>query len=291
MKRFKQRKHQKRNKKNRRQLANHSQGKAKNHPKKREYQTIQFENHKEIVEKGWVYEIDFSYARSSLMRIVTIVSSVLMLSSLPFALYLMFTFETFIPILIMLVITFVFLVRLIVKPHTILKNINWIEQGNVQIQEGQLDFMLGNKLHSISLADVKRYQCHQCIGTKPFAKAVKIIVEMKDNSKFYLYQSTKLDADVDALFNMGHVIIAALPASFEKNNRGAWLHTKKTTRYANILTVLTVLFFIALAVCSKIEVNVVFILLPIATMPRLMLFVLKSENNLNTNIIYINKDK
>ena len=34
-----------------------------------------------------------------------------------------------------------------------------------------------------------------------------------------------------------------------------------------------------------------FVLLPIATMPRLMLFVLKSEKNSNTNIVYVNKDK
>ncbi|MDN3454437.1 hypothetical protein, partial [Psychrobacter sp. APC 3350] len=254
---------------------------------------IQFDNHQEIVQKGWVYEMNFSYARSSLIRIVTTVASVLMISSFPFALYLMFTFETFIPILIILIITIIFLAQLTEKPQTILKNINWIEQGTVQIQEGQLDFTLSNKLHSISLADVKRYQCHQCIGTRTsvFAKAVKIIIKMKDSSELYFYQSTKLDADVGPLFNMGHVIIAALPDSFEKINRGAWLHTRKTTHYANISTVLTVLFLIALVICSKIEVGMAFVLLPIVTTPRLMLFVLKSEKNLNTNIVYVNKDK
>ncbi|MCH1783552.1 hypothetical protein [Psychrobacter glaciei] len=291
MKRYKQRKHRKHNKKNRRQVANNSKAKLKNHPKKREYQTIQFDNHQKIVQKGWVYEMNFSYARSSLKRIVTIVASVLTISSFPFALYLMFTFETFIPILIILIITIIFLAQLTEKPQTILKNINWIEQGTVQIQEGQLDFTLSNKLHSISLADVKRYHFHQCIGTRTFAKTVKIIMKMKDNSEFYLYQSTNLDADVGPLFNMGHVIVAALPDSFEKINRGAWLHTKKTTHYANISTVLTVLFLIALVICSKIEVGMAFVLLPIVTTPRLMLFVLKSEKNLNTNIVYVNKDK
>ncbi|MGO2560964.1 hypothetical protein [Psychrobacter sp.] len=225
MKRYKQRKHRKHNKKNRRQFANNSKGKSKNHPKKREYQTIQFDNHQEIVQKGWVYEINFSYARSSLKRIVTIVASVLIISSFPFGLYLMFAFETVLPVLIILIITVIFLAQLIEKPQTIFKNINWIKQGNVQIQEGQLDFTLGNKLHSISLADVKRYHFHQCVGTKDFAKTVKIIVKMKDSSEFYLYQSTNLDADVVPLFNMGHVIVAALPDSFEKINRGAWLYT------------------------------------------------------------------
>ncbi|WP_201548855.1 MULTISPECIES: hypothetical protein [Psychrobacter] len=291
MKRYKQRKHRKHNKKNRRQVANNSKAKSKNHPKKREYQTIQFDNHQEIVQKGWVYEINFSYARSSLKRIVTIAASVLTVISFPSALYLMFTFETLIPILIILIITVIFLAQLIEKPQTILKNINWIKQGNVQIQEGQLDFTLGNKLYSISLADVKRYHFHQCVGNRPFAKAVKIIIKMKDNSEFYLYQSTNLDADVAPLFDMGHVIVAALPDSFAKLNRGAWLHTKKTTHYANILTVLTVLFLIALVICSKIEVGMAFVLLPIVTTPRLMLFVLKSEKILNTNIVYVNKDK
>ena len=293
MKRYKQRKHRKHNKKNRRQVANHSKAKSKNHPKKRDYQTIQFDNHKEVVQKDWVYEMNFSYARSSLKRIVTIVGSGLTIISFPFALYLIFTFETFIPILIILIITVIFLVQLIEKPQTILKNVSWIKQGNVQIQEGQLDFTLGNKSHSISLADVKRYQCYQCIATRASAsgKAVKIFIKMKDSSELYFYQSTKLDADVVPLFNMGHVIVAALPDSFEKINRGAWLHTKKTTHYANILTVLTVLFLIALVICSKIEVGMAFVLLPIVTMPRLMLFVLKSEKNLNTNIVYVNKDK
>ena len=293
MKRYKQRKNRKHNKKNRRQFANNSKAKSKNHPKKKEYQTIQFDNHQEIVQKGWVYEMNFSYARSSLKRIVTIVASVLTISSFPFALYLMFTFETFIPILIILIITVIFLVQLIEKPQTLLKNINWIEQGNVKIQEGQLDFTLSNKLHSISLADVKRYQCHQCIATRASVsgKAVKIIIKMKDSSELYFYQSTKLDADVGPLFNMGHVIVAALPDSFEKINRGAWLHTKKTTHYSNIFTVLTVLFLIALVICSKIEVGVAFVLLPMATIPRLMLFVLRSEEKFNTNIVYINKDK
>ena len=113
---------------------------------------------------------------------------------------------------------------------------------------------------------------------------------MKDSSEFYFYQSTKLDADVDTLFDIGHVIVAALPDSFEKVSRGAWLHTKKTTYYANVLTIF---IFISLAVYYKIydAVGIVFALLPIAIMPRLMFFVLKSENNLNTNIIYTNKEE
>lgn len=287
MKKCKQKKH---NKKNRRQSANRSQTNTTKYFRKREYQTIQFANHTQSVEKGWVYETDFSYARSGLIRIVTIVASILILSSFPFALYLIFTFERFIPILIILVITVVFLVELIKKPHTILRSVKWIDQGNIQIQEGQVDLTLGNQLHSISLANVKRYQCHQFIGTRPYAKAVKIIVKMKDSSEFYFYQSTKLDADVDALFDIGHVIVSALPDSFEKVSRGAWLHTKKTTYYANVITVL---LFIALAICYKInnEIGIAFALLPIAIMLRLMLFVLKSENNLNTDIIYTNKEE
>lgn len=290
MKKYKQKKRQKRHNKNQRQAVNHSQGNTTRHSKKREYETIQFANHTQSVEKGWVYETDFSYARSGLIRIVTIVASVLIISSFPFALYLMFTFESFIPILIILVITVVFLAELIAKPHTILRRVKWIDQGNIQIQEGQVDLTLGDKLHSIFLADVKKYQCHKFIGNRPYAEAVKIIIKMKDNSEFYFYQSTKLDADVDALFDMGHVIVSALPNSFEKVSRGAWLHTKKTTYYANVLTVL---LFIALAICYKIYggIGIAFALLPIAIMPRLMLFVLKSENNLNTDIFYTNKEK
>lgn len=287
MKKCKQKKN---NKKNRRQFVNCSQTNTTKYFKKREYQTIKFANHIQSVEKGWVYETDFSYARSGLIRIVTIVASILILISVPFALYLIFTFERFIPILIILVITVVFLVELIKKPHTILRGVKWIDQGNVQIQEGQVNLTLGDQLHSISLADVRKYQCHQLIGTRPYAKVVKIIVKMKDSSEFYFYQSTKLDADVDALFDMGHVIVSALPDSFEKVSRGTWLHTKKTTYYANVFTVL---LFIAFAIYYKIddEIGIAFALLPIAILPRLMLFVLKSENNLNTDIIYTNKEE
>lgn len=287
MKKCKQKKY---NKKNRKQFSNRSQTNTIKQLRKREYQTIQFADHTKSVEKGWVYETDFSYARSGLIRIVTIVASVLILSSFLLALYLIVTFESFIPILIILVITVVFLVELIKKPHTILRSVKWIDQGNIQIQEGQVDLTLGDQLHIISLADVKRYQCHQFIGIRPYAKVVKIIVKMKDSSEFYFYQSTKLDANVDALFDIGHVIVSALPNIFEKVIRGAWLHTKKTTYYANVLTVL---LFISLAICYKIydEVGIAFALLPIAIMPRLMLFVLKSENKLNTDIIYTNKEE
>ena len=286
---MKKRKQKNYNKKSRKKLSNLSKTRTKKQFWKEEYQTIQFASHKIYTEKGWVYETDFSYARSGLIRIVTIVASVLILSSFPFAFYLIFTLESFIPILLILVITLVFLVELIEKPHTILRGVKWINQGNIKIQEGQVDLTLGDQLHSIFLADVRRYQCHQYIGTRPYAKVVKIIIKMKGSSEFHFYQSTKLDADVDTLFDMGHVIVSALPDSFEKVSRGAWLHTKKTTYYANVLTVL---LFIALAISCKVydEITIAFALLPIAIMPHLMLFVLKSENNLNTDIVYTNKE-
>ena len=267
---------------------------VKNYAKyaKNKIQIFSSAHHSQQFEDNWVVEKEFTCVRLGLLRFTQVIAAFLMVFSIPVASYLMHAVEGYeIFIVIAVFVVAILSVALLINPSMIFRGVNWLRQGNIKLKGKQIELKIDNKIHNIPVLDIRKFKCYKTTNYRAKIEVVKIIIKMKDGSKFSLYQSTNFSENIYILYSVGVMIESILTDHFEKIDKGAWLHRKETIHYADILTVVFITTFIGIVIYFKMYdfLFIVSMLVLIIIAPRFTLFVTSTQHSSDTHIYYINR--
>lgn len=259
---------------------------------KSKIQILSSASHSQQFAEDWVVEKEFTCVRLGLLRFTQAIAFFLLFFSIPIADYLIHAIEEY-EIFIMFSIFFIAILSavLLINPCMIFRGVNWIQQGNIKLKGQKIELKIDNKIHHIPLLDIRKFKCYKTTNYRAKIEAVKIIIKMKDGSKFSLYQSTNFSENIYILYSVGVMIESILTDHFEKIDKGAWLHRKETIHYADILTVVFITTFIGIVIYFKMYdfLFIVSMLVLIVIAPRFTLFVTSTQQSSDTYIYYINR--
>lgn len=259
---------------------------------KNKIQIFSSAHHSQQFEDNWIVEKEFNCVRLGLLRFTQIIAAFLMVFSIPVASYLMHAVEGYeIFIVIAVFVVAILSVALLINPSMIFRGVNWLRQGNIKLKGKQIELKIDNKIHHIPVLDIRKFKCYKTTNYRAKIEAVKIIIKMKDGSKFSLYQSTNFSENIYILYSVGVMIESILTDHFEKIDKGAWLHRKEAIHYADILTVVFITTFIGIVIYFKMYdfLFIVSMLVLIIIAPRFTLFVTSTQHSSDTHIYYINR--
>ncbi|MGP5059914.1 hypothetical protein ACTXIV_14625, partial [Psychrobacter celer] len=86
-------------------------------------------------------------------------------------------------------VTAIVSVALLINPCMIFRSVNWLSQSNIKLEGQQIELKIDNKIHHLSVLNIKKFKCYKVNNYRAKIEVVKIIIKMKDGSKFSLYQS------------------------------------------------------------------------------------------------------
>lgn len=267
---------------------------VKNYAKcaKNKIQILSSASHSQQFAEDWVVEKDFTCVRLGLLRFTQAIAFFLLFFSIPITDYLIHAIEEY-EIFIMFSIFFIAILSavLLINPCIIFRGVNWLQQGNIKLKGQQIELKIDNKIHHISVPNIKKFKCYKINNYRAKIEVLKIIIKMKNGSKFSLYQSTNFSDNIYILYSVGVMIESILPDRFEKIDKGAWLHRKETIHYADILTVVFITTFIGIVIYFKMYdfLFIVSMLVLIIIAPRFTLFVTSTRHSSDTHIYYINR--
>lgn len=267
---------------------------AKNYAKyaKNKIQIFSSAHHSQQFEDNWVVEKEFTCVRLGLLRCTQIIAAFLMIFSIPVASYLMHAVEGYeIFIVIAVFVVAILSVALLINPSMIFRGVNWLRQGNIKLKGKQIELKIDNKIHHIPVLDIRKFKCYKTTNYRAKIEAVKIIIKMKDGSKFSLYQSTNFSENIYILYSVGVMIESILPDRFEKINKGDWLYRKETNHYADTLATVLVIIFIGIIIYFNMYdfLFIMAMLVLIIIAPRFTLFIASTQHSSDTYIYYINR--
>ncbi|HCT73402.1 MULTISPECIES: hypothetical protein [Psychrobacter] len=248
--------------------------------------------HSQQFKDNWVVEKDFTCVRLGLLRFTQIIAAFLIIFSIPVAGYLMHAVEEYaIFIVIAVFVTAILSAALLMNPSMIFRGVNWLRQGNIKLKGKQIELKIDNKIHYISVLNIRKFKCYKINNHRSKIEVLKIIIKMKDGSKFSLYQSTNFSRNIHILHSVGVMIESILPDHFEKIDKGAWLHRKETIHYTDMLTVIFITTFIGIVIYFKMYdfLFIVSMLVLIVIAPRFILFITSTQHSSDTYIYYINR--
>ncbi|MDN5664654.1 MAG: hypothetical protein L0G41_00335 [Psychrobacter sp.] len=249
-------------------------------------------SHSQPFTKDWVVEKDFTCARLGLLRLTQAIAVSLLSFSIPIASYLIDAIEKYeIFIVFSIFVTAIVSVALLINPCMIFRGVNWLSQSNIKLEGQQIELKIDNKIHHLSVLNIKKFKCYKVNNYRAKIEVVKIIIKMKDGSKFSLYQSTNFSENIYILYSVGVMIESILPDSFEKINKGDWLHRKETAHYADILTAVFIIIFIGIVIYFKMYdfLFIIAMLVLIVIAPRFTLFIASTQHSSDTYIYYVNR--
>lgn len=259
---------------------------------KSKIQVFSSASHSQPFTKDWVVEKDFTCARLGLLRLTQAIAVSLLFFSIPIASYLMGAIEKYeIFIVFSIFVTAIVSVALLINPCMIFRGVNWLSQSNIKLEGQQIELKIDNKIHHLSVLNIKKFKCYKVNNYRAKIEVVKIIIKMKDGSKFSLYQSTNFSENIYILYSVGVMIESILPDSFEKINKGDWLHRKETAHYADILTAVFIIIFIGIVIYFKMYdfLFIIAMLVLIVIAPRFTLFIASTQHSSDTYIYYVNR--
>lgn len=259
---------------------------------KSKIQILSSASHSQQFIKDWVVEKDFTYVRLGLLRFTQAIAFFLIFFSIPIAGYLMHAIEEYeIFIVFSIFVTAIVSAALLINPCVIFRGVNWLRQGNIKLEGQKIELKIDNKIHHISVLNIKKFKCYKINNYRAKIEVVKIIIKMKDGSNFSLYQSTNFSENIYILYSVGVMIESILPDSFEKINKGDWLHRKETNHYADILAAVFVIIFIGIVIYFKMYdfLFIMAMLVLIVIAPRFTLFIASTQHSSDTYIYYVNR--
>lgn len=249
-------------------------------------------SHSQQFENDWAVEQDFTCVRLGLLRFTQIIAIFLIFFSIPIAGYLMHAIKDYdIFIVIAMFITAILSAVLLINPSVIFRGVNWLRQGHIKLKGNKIELRVDNKIQYISVTNIKKFRCYKINNYRSKIEVLKIIIKMKDGSKFFLYQSTNFNENIYILYSVGVMIESVLSDNFEKIDKGAWLYRKETIYYTNILTVFFVTIFTGIVIYFKMYdfLFIIAMLVLIIIAPRFTLFIMGTQHSGDTYIHYINR--
>ncbi len=259
---------------------------------KSKIQILSSASHSQQFADDWVVEKDFTCARLGLLRFTQTIAFFLLFFSIPIADYLIHPIEEY-EIFIIFSIFFIAILSaiLLINPCMIFRGVNWLQQGNIKLKDQQIELKIDNKIHHISVLNIKKFKCYKINNYRAKIEVVKIIIKMKNGSKFFLYQSTNFSENIYILYSVGVMIESILPDRFEKINKGDWLHRKETNHYVDTLATVLVIIFIGIVIYFKMYdfLFIMAMLVLIIIAPRFTLSIASTQHSSDTYIYYINR--
>lgn len=259
---------------------------------KNKIQILSSASHSQQFAEDWVVEKDFTCVRLGLLRFTQAIAFFLLFFSIPIADYLIHAIEEY-EIFIIFSIFFIAILSavLLINPCMIFRSVNWLQQGNIKLKGQQIELKIDNKIHHISVLNIKKFKCYKINNYRAKIEVLKIIIKMKNGSKFSLYQSTNFSENIYILYSVGVMIESILPDHFEKINKGDWLHRKETNHYADTLATVLVIIFIGIVIYFKMNdfLFIMAMLVLIIIAPRFTLFIASTQHSSDTYIYYINR--
>lgn len=255
-------------------------------------QILSSASHSQQFAEDWVVEKDFTCVRLGLLRFTQAIAFFLLFFSIPIADYLIHAIEEYeIFIVFSIFVTAIVSAALLINPCMIFRGVNWLRQGNIKLKGQQVELKIDNKIHHISVLNIKKFKCYKINNYRAKIEVVKIIIKMKNGSKFSLYQSTNFSENIYILYSVGVMIESILPDRFEKINKGDWLHRKETKHYADILAAVFVIIFIGIVIYFKMYdfLFIMAMLVLIVIAPRFTLSITSTQHNSDTYIYYVNR--